>query len=322
MSGGHAASAVVCGTLADFEKREDMISGHPSGCRKFPSGTKVVLKGLMYDPNSASSGGPSMPIAKIVVIKDKFAGYIPLENGVIPKIPARIEISLRSNGKIAFSLSSSQTNIFSKGPKFHKIKVEVVRQSEHIGANGRDLYVRILRGPFKGRAGWIFSTDVEGPKGNPFDEFAFALLSSHGKIPKAYLLKGTPPSLSVALSDEGSVPPFGVARGRPDFQHFVDYYAKGNYAAGAAVHCGLKSKSWGKRVMRGSLLMLSARSSYDFALISSSKVQSIVNDAASQLDKSITAGLHSPFSICVNLQSTPGYFLAKSLATMSREGIN
>jgi hypothetical protein len=316
VNGGHAESVVVCKTISDFRKRQDSISGHPSGCRRFHSGTSVVIQGLQYDPGSVFSGGYSMPVAKIFIPPEKFIGFVALDKGLIPDIPPETVLTVTSGGTTTFRLAASQGDISGSGPKFSKAIVKVIRQDAKIGDNGRDLYISVVSGKYEGKEGWIFGNLVNDLDGNPIDQFTYAILSPHQNIPKIYLLKKSATTISAALDSQRSVPPFDVRRGRPDFLRFVDYYAPGNYAAGEAVHCGLKDKAWGRHVLLESLRLLSARSVYDYPLETPGKADAL-KPAIYQVNAAIKAGLHAPLSACANLRSSPGYSLANSLAMLS-----
>jgi hypothetical protein len=315
VNGNHSESVIICKTISDFYKRENSISGHPRGCEKFHSGVLVIIQGLQYDPDSIFSGGYSMPIVKIKIPSKNFTGYTYLDKGIQPKIPYGSEISIKSSGNLTFRLAHSKEDLSGIGQKFSSAFIKIVRQDQDIGFGGRNLYVTIISQKNKGKSGWIFGQSENTTDGTPITQFEYAVLSPHQTIPKSYLIPNTAPTISASLHSQQNVPPFGVPRGNSDFHHFVDYYAQGNYVAGAAVHCGLKGKAWGQRVRLETLRLLFARSIYDYPLETHGKAEAL-KPAVSQINASIKAGLHVPLSACAGLKVSSGYSLADSLATL------
>lgn len=313
-NGGRPGIATVCDTAAKFRARDR--GEHPAGCKRFPHGLVVVIDGLRYDPGSLFAGGNSMPLVKIHIPSRRFTGYVALENGIHPRILPGTVMRVQTTGDLTFRLASSQEALSGAGPKLRHATIKVLRQDPATGY--RDLYIMVTSGKDAGKRGWLFSQLVNGSDGIPVNQFMYAILSPHESIPSAYLIQKSPPTMSAALNRQRSVPPFGVPRGRPDFQHFVDYYARGSYAAGAAVHCGLRSEDWGRRVMREALRLLFLRSTYDYPLETPGEAGTL-KSADQQLAAAVKAGLHAPLSACAKLRGSPDYFLAGSLASFAAE---
>ena len=313
-NGNHAEAAVICKSLADFRAREDSVSGHPTGCVKIKSGTLAIIKGLIYDPGAIFAGGHDMPIAEIYIPSSHFIGYVTLFRGLVPRLPQGQAIVVR--GAISgFRLARSQEDLSGAGRRYIGAKIKIIRQDAAIGEGGRDLYVA-LGSDGRARTGWLLGSSLNGKDGNPLEEFKYAIVDRKHEIPKSFLIRNFPKSLAGSLNDRQRVAPFDVPRGNADFMKYVDYYANGNYAAGAAVRCGLRGNKWESEVFDRTILLLVERANYDYPLSDVDQKRAL-NSVRRQLLSSIKAGLHAPYSICPTLGESQGFLLAESITQLA-----
>ena len=315
-NGDHAASAIVCKSLAAFDARERRISGHPRRCVKVKSGTVAIINGIKYDPASVSAGGDQWTIAEIYIPSQKLDGFVTLAKALVPIIPPGKVIHVRSAGD-GFRLAKAQEDFSGVGRKFTRARIEILRQDGAVGENGRDLYVAIDdNGHVK--KGWLESFSLTDETGQLINRFKYSTTDLTQKIPKPFLLTGSPQNLAKALANQTDVSPFHVPRGDPDFAKYTDYYAAADYSAAAAVRCGFRGHNWEERVLTEELDLLKLRSLYDYPLSATAAKRAVVS-AKLQLQSSTKAGLQAPYSICANLRNSRGFLLAQSMTSLLRK---
>ena len=306
-SGGNGVT--VCDTAEHF--RGWLNDLRTSGCKKFTGGESAIIKGLVFDPAQDNIPGSKIgePLARVYIPSKKFTGYLLLMGEITPAIPAGTIIHLKRTGTLR--LAPSQNADLGVGIQLGK--QATVRVIRYAPSDARDLYVIVVGGPNNGKHGWIFSLSTEEINSIPITEFQYSVLNPNQSLPPNLLYHGVAGISPPRAARNPHVRPFGVRRGRQDFQHFVDYYAHGNYAAAEAVHCGFKSTTWGERVRVETGNLLRWRFLYDFPQGTSDDT-GFWKAVFEQIDSAIKAGLHARLSACTTLTNSPAYFLADSLA--------
>lgn len=174
--GGGEDTATVCDSAAHY--REWLDYGNPPGCRKFPRGLAVIIKGVIYNPYKDTVPGTTMsfPLVKIQIPTKGFVGYLQLFGGIHPRIPQGTIIYLKREGNNVLRLAPSQDAAFDSGPDLgDRATAKVIRYDP--ATDGAELYVIVINGALTGRTGWVLTSDADSTDGIPVDMFAQAMLT-------------------------------------------------------------------------------------------------------------------------------------------------
>ena len=183
--GGGEDVATVCDTASHY--RQWLDYGHPSGCKKFPRGLRVVIQGLLYNTKSDTIPGTtnSLPLVRILVPDRKFTGYLQLFGGLHPNIPQGTTVHLKREGNNTLRLAFSRD--YDSGLDLgYQATAQVIRYDP--STDDRDLRVVVKDGQMAGRSGWVFSLGAHGDDGELLGYFAYSLLTDNQSVPDSISL--------------------------------------------------------------------------------------------------------------------------------------
>jgi hypothetical protein len=181
----------VCDTADHY--REWLKQGQPSGCRKFSTGKRVVIDGLVFDPTrdtiSVLGSQLRQPLARVHIPAKGFTGYL-LAHDLTPAIPRGTTIQLIKKGDLVLRLAPSKNADLNAGLDLgEQAMVRVIRYFPSLDAF--DLHVSVADGPYKGKVGWVSSLGADDIAGIPITFFEYSNLEQHESLPANFLYRSS-----------------------------------------------------------------------------------------------------------------------------------